>query len=98
MKKRRITDAEANKLRNLHLDRMKKAWTIKSIETEYEAACFYHQFGHISSCGGKDCRNCWITKMKNDEIRKIRQHPDGNVTVNLFGCNVTINIKEGGDE
>lgn len=67
----------------------------------YCIACDIRQELFPGKCGMTDCdRHCRLTRDYNDVVRAIRKRNKGvkNVTFNLFGCNVTINVNGGDGE
>ena len=76
-----------------HRAAMAAAWTESQAFDEYCACCDIRQILFPAKCGMTDCDRCNLTRQYNDVVRAIRQRPQEKVTFNLFGCNVTINVK-----
>ena len=77
-----------------HRQAMNMAWTEDEAFDEYCACCDIRQKLFSGECAMRDCDTCPLTRKYNDVARAIRQRPQNNVTFNLFGCDVTINVKE----
>ena len=69
------------------------AWTEDEAFDEYCKCCDLRQELFPGKCGMTDCRKCKLTKDYNDVVREIRRRPASKVTINLFGCDVTMNVK-----
>lgn len=80
---------------------MMNAMTEDEAFDNYCKCCDIRQELFPGKCGMTDCdHKCWLTRDYNDVVRAIRKRNKGvkNVTFNLFGCNVTINVNGGDDE
>ncbi len=91
-----MTNAERknliNQYRKAH-NSMMNAWSESECFDYYCEACDCKQALNPGECGMKDCDRCWLTREYNDICREIRRRPQGNVTVNLWGCDITIKTK-----
>ena len=78
---------------NLHKALMEKAWSEEEAQAEYDTACAIRQKMCTGKCAMSNCERCFLTKAYNDVCKDLKTHPDKQVTINLFGCNVTINTR-----
>ena len=76
-------------------EKMFTATSLEEVEANYKKACLYQSTLYPMQCNHWDCRYCYLTRMRNNAIRRVSQPMPATITVN---GNVTINISINGKE